>query len=326
MTPGRACCAAGAAALCVLGLPAAAPAQGYPTRPITLIVPYTAGGTTSTVSRLLADKMSETLGQPIVIENRGGAGGTIGTRAVARSAPDGYTIGLANSGTIGSSPIFYANAGFDPRKDFAPIGLIGNVANTLVVHPALPVKSMAELIAYAKANPGKISYGSPGSGTATHVAGEYLAHAAGITLTHVPYKGTGPAMADLLGGHIVMAIVPVSLIYGYVAEGRLRALAVVGTKRSSLLPDVPTVAETVLPGFEASLHYGFIAPAGTPRAIVDRLNKELRAALATADVRKALIVDGAEPTPSTPEEYAAHIDRELTKWSEVIKASGIRAE
>ena len=312
----------------LLGLAAVAPAaaQDYPNRPITLVVPFPPGGSTTIVARIIADKLSESLGQQIVVDNRGGAGGTIGTKAVSKSPPDGYTIVLGYAGTLAIGPTLYPNAGYDPRKDFEPIGLIGHAPNSLVVHPSFAVHSVKELVDYAKANPGKVNYGSAGVGTVSHVSGVYFANAAGIELTHIPYKGTGPALADLLGGHIPMAFAPIPATHANIAEGKLRGLAVTSTKRSSLLPDVPTIAESGIAGFEASLYYGLVAPARTPRPIIDKLNKALREALANDEVRKRLATDGAEPTPSTPEEYAAHIDKDETKWSKVVRESGAKAE
>jgi tripartite-type tricarboxylate transporter receptor subunit TctC len=291
-----------------------------------LIIPFAPGGSTSIVGRVIADKMSETLGEKIIVDNRAGAGGTVGTRAVAKSAPDGYTIGLGYTGTLAIGPTLYAKAGYDPRKDFAPIGMIGNSPNSLVVHPSFPAKTVAELIAYAKANPGKLNFGSAGAGTASHITGEYFGHAAGISLVHVPYKGTGPALVDLIGGHIPMAFAPIPATHANIAGGQLRGLAVTSLTRTSLLPDVPTIAESGLRGFDASLYYGLIAPAGTPRPIIDRLNKELRAALASDEVRKRLQQDGTEPTPGTPEDYAAFIDQDETKWSRIVKTSGAKEE
>jgi tripartite-type tricarboxylate transporter receptor subunit TctC len=305
---------------------AAASAQDYPTRPITLVVPFPPGGSTTIVARIVADKMSEALGQSIVIDNRGGAGGTVGSRAVAKSPADGYTILLGYTGTLAIGPTLYGNAGYDPRADFAPIGRIGTAPNTLVVHPSLPVHSVAELIAYAKANPGKLNYGSAGIGTVSHVCGEYFATAAGVKITHIPYKGTGPAIIDLLGGHIPMAFAPVPATHENARTGKLRMLAVTSAVRSTLLPDVPTIAEAALPGFEAVLRYGLVAPPGTPRAIIEKLNSALNSALASDEVRSRLAIDGAEPLPSTPAQYADDIDREETQWSKVVKASGAKAE
>jgi tripartite-type tricarboxylate transporter receptor subunit TctC len=312
--------------LALAALPLRAAAQDYPSRPITLVVPFPPGGSTTVVGRVVAEKMSETLGQPIVVENRGGAGGTVGSRSVARSTADGYTLLLGYTGTLAIGPSLYPNAGFDPRKDFAPIGRIGVAPTVLAVHPSLPVHSVAELIAYAREHPGTLNYGSAGIGTVGHLAGEFLASTAGIKLIHVPYRGTGPAMTDLLGGHIPMMFSPIPSAYGHVATGSLRALAVTGAQRSSLLPDLPTIAEAGLPGYEAALRYGLVAPAATPRPIIERLNRELRAALASAEVLKQLAADGAEALPSTPEQYAADIDREEAVWSKVVTALGLKGE
>jgi tripartite-type tricarboxylate transporter receptor subunit TctC len=315
-----------AAVAALIAMPASEPAQDYPTRPLTLVVPFPPGGSTSIVARLIADKLAETLGTQIVVDNRGGAGGTIGTRAVARSAPDGYTIVLGYTGTLAIGPSLYANVGYDPRKDFAAIGRIGTAPNTLVVHPSFNVKSVADLVAHAKANPGKINYGSAGVGTVSHVCGEYFATAAGIKIVHVPYKGTGPVLIDLIGGHIPMAFAPLPATHENARSGKLRMLAVTSAVRSTLAPEIPTIAEQGVAGFEAVLRYGLAAPAGTPQPIIEKLNKALNAALASEDVRKRLAVEGAEPLPSTPAQYADDIDREETTWSKVVKASGARAE
>jgi tripartite-type tricarboxylate transporter receptor subunit TctC len=233
---------------------------------------------------------------------------------------------LGYTGTLAIGPTLYPNVGYYPRKDFAAIGRIGTAPNTLVVHPSFAVHSVADLVAYAKANPGKVNYGSAGVGTVSHVCGEYFANAADIKLVHVPYKGTGPALIDLLGGHIPMAFAPFPATHENAKTGKLRMLAVTSATRSTLAPDVPTVAESGLPGFEAVLRYGLAAPAGTPRPIVDKLNNALNAVLASDEIRKRLAIEGAEPLPGTPEHYAEDIDREETIWSKVVKASGAKAE
>jgi tripartite-type tricarboxylate transporter receptor subunit TctC len=313
-------------AAAIAGACSSALAQHYPNRPITMIVPFAPGGSTTIVARIIAERMSEALGQQIVIDNRPGAGGTVGTRVVATSLPDGYTLELGYTGTMAIGPSLYPNAGYDPRVDFAPIGRIGTAPNTLVVHPAFPAHSVAELIAYAKANPGKINYGSAGVGTVSHVCGEYFATATGITLTHIPYRGTGPAITDLLGGQIPMAFAPIPATHANADNGSLRMLAVTSAVRSTLVPEIPTIAESGVPGFEAVLRYGLVAPAGTPRPIIERLNKELNAALASEVVRKQLAIEGAEPLSGTPEDYGADIDREERQWSKVVKASGAKGE
>ena len=321
------------ASLCVLALMSAfgggvetAGAQTYPNRTITLIIPVPPGGSTSIVGRVIADKMSQLLGQSIVVDNRGGAGGTVGTKAAAKSDPDGYTLLLGYTGTLAIGPSLYRNVGYDPRKDFVAVGMIGRAPSSLVVHPSFPVKTVAELIAYAKANPGKVNFGSAGVGTVNHITGEYFARAAGIKLVHIPYKGTGPALADLLGGHIPMAFAPIPATHANISAGLLRALAVTSTRRNSLLPDVPTMIEAGIPDFEASLAYGLVAPAGTPRAVIDRLNEALRAALASDEVKKQLAFDGTEITPTSPEQYADFIDKDERRWAELVKASGVEPE
>ncbi len=301
-------------------------AQQYPNRPMTLVVPFPPGGSATIIARIIADRLGEALGQQIVVDNRGGAGGSIAARQVARSAPDGTTILLAFTGTLAVSPMIFSNVGYDPRKDFAGIGLIGMAPSVLAVNPSVAAHSVAELIKGAKASPGKIQFGSPGIGTINHLAGELLASMGDVKITHIPYKGTAPAINDLLGGHIAMMFAPIPAAHGNVSAGMLRALGVTSVKRSHLLPDVPTVAEAGLPGFEVVLRSALLAPAGTPRAIIERLNKELNAVLATDAVKMRLAAEGGEPIPGTPEEYAADIDREEARWSKLIKSIGLKAE
>jgi tripartite-type tricarboxylate transporter receptor subunit TctC len=310
----------------VLAAANAARADDYPNRPVTLVVPFAPGGSTTIMARIVAEKMGTTLGQQVIIDNRGGAGGTIGARQVAKSAPDGYTILLGYSGTLAIGPTLYRDPGFDVRKDFVAIGRIGTAPSVLVVHPSFPASSIAEFIAVAKERPGKVDFASAGVGTVGHISAELFAHRAGLKLNHIPYKGTGPGLNDVLGGHVPMMVVPLPAVLGNVQGGKLRALGVTSARRSKLLPDVPTIAESGLPGFEAALRYGLVAPAGTPRPIVERLNKELRAALGSDEVLKRLDHEGADPLPSTPEEYGVDIDREETMWSQIVKASGAKAE
>ena len=312
---------------CIAGLLSVslAVAQDYPNRPIMLVVPYSAGGGNDAMARIVADKMSKTLGQQIVIENRGGAGGTIATRAVARSAPDGYTLVLGGTGTLAINPTLYANAGYDPRKDFAPIGLIATSALVVLVHPSIAAKSISELVALAKREPGKLNYASAGPGSGIHLAAELFASMAGIKLTHIPYRGSAPALNDLVGGHVNIYFSSLPPAVGIAGEGKVRALAVTGPQRSHVFPELPTVAEAGLPGYEAVLHYGIVAPAGTPRSIVDKLNAALREALASEETKAVLIGTGADPLSSTPEQYAADIDHEETRWSRIVKAAGVKA-
>src|SRR3979490_2328583 len=313
----------------MFGLPGAsvdAQAQTFPNRTITLVIPFAPGGSPSIVGRVIADKMSELLGEKVVVDNRPGAGGTVGTKAVAKSNPDGYALLLGYTGTLAIGPSLYKSVGYDPRKDFAPIGLIRYPPNALAWNPSFPAKTVAELIAYAKANPGKVNFGSAGAGTVSHITGEYFAASAGIKLVHIPYKGTGPALTDLLGGHIPMAFAPIPASHPSVTAGLLRALAVTSTTRSGLLPEGPTIAESALPGFDASLYYGLVAPAGTPRPVIDKLNKTLQAALASDEVKKQLGLDGTEITPGTPEDYSDFIDKDEKKWAQLVKASGVERE
>ncbi len=314
------------AVLVILNGVSIAGAQEYPSRPVTLIVPFPPGGSTTVMARTIDEKMSDILGQQIVIDNRGGAGGTVAARAFVRAAADGYTLLLGYSGTIAIGPSLYPNVGFDPHKDFSPIGLIGSAPAVLAIHPSFPVKSVSELIAYAKAKPGEVSYGSAGVGTATHIAGKLFVAMSGVKITHIPYRGSGPVLNDLVGGHIPMSFTPIPAVHSHIESGTLRALAVTSLKRSALLPDVPTIAEAGLPGYETVLNYGLLAPVGTPRSIVDKLNNALRATLALPDVQRRLAVDGAEPLPSSPEEYQADINQEVAKWSKIIREAGIKAE
>ena len=314
------------AALALLAVQPVARADDYPNRPITLIVPFPPGGSTNVVARIVADKLSAALGQQVVVDNRGGAGGTIGTRFAAKAAPDGYTILLSYTATMAIAPAMNVNAGYDPRKEFVPIGMIGAAPNVLVVHPSLPVRSVAELIAYAKAAPAPLLYGSPGVGTVNHLAGEYLANETGMKLQHVPYKGNGPAISDLLGGHIPMMFLPIPVALGNVKAGSLRGLAITSATRSNLLPDLPTLAESGVPGFDVALRYGMVAPAGTPAAVIARLNKELNTALQSEDVKSRLTTEGAEALPGTPEAYAADIDADEKKWGGLVRKLGLKVE
>jgi tripartite-type tricarboxylate transporter receptor subunit TctC len=317
------------AALAAVGLWAAsvpATAQPYPNRPISLVVPFPPGGSTTIVARIVAEKMSETLGQTIVIDNRGGAGGTVGTRAAAKSPPDGYTILLSYTATMAIGPYVQAAAGYDPRKDFAPIGRIGATPMVIVVHPSVAAKSVADLIGLIKKEPKPYQFGSAGVSTVGHLAGELFAYQAKLKMAHIPYKGTGPMMTDLLGGHIKLSFTNIPSAHGSVSSGKLRALAVASAKRSPMMSDVPTASQSGLAGYEAGLLYGLSAPAGTPKAVIDRLNKELRAALASPEVKKRLATEGAEALPSTPQEYAADIERENAVYSKLIKSIGLKAK
>jgi tripartite-type tricarboxylate transporter receptor subunit TctC len=300
--------------------------QPYPHRSITLVVPFAPGGSSSTAARSVADKMSRALGQQILIENRPGAGGTVATRSVAKTAADGYTILLTTNATLAIAPSLFHNLGYDPRGDFEPIGLIAATPNVIVVHPGFPAQSLADLIKIGKEAAAPIPYGSPGAGTLNHLTMELLAHRTGMKVAHVPYKGAGPALNDLLGGHLQVLISAVPNAHSQIAAGSIRPLAVTGAKRAPLLPGVPTLIEAGLPGYEVPLRWGLAAPAGTAHAVIDTLSQALNSTLASEEVRARLALEGAEPQSTTPAEYAALIDRELTMWSDLVSAVGLKLE
>ncbi len=308
-----------------LGVATQARAQIYPARPITLVVPAAPGGGNDTVARVIAEKMGRLLGQQFVVENRPGAGGTIAARQVARAAPDGNTIGIGNPAVLAIAPAMLPNVGYDPVKDFEPVGMIAASPHIILINNFIPAKTLAEFIALAKAEPGKYTFASGGAGSPAHLGPELLASIAGIKLTHVPYKGTGPAIADLLGGHVSMTYSSLPPAIGLVREGKVRPIAIASPKRSALLPDVPTASET-LPGYESTQRYGIIAPAHTPPTIVAKLNAALREALDSGEVKSRVEAEGAETTPGSPQEYAADIATEAAKWGKVIKQLGLKAE
>jgi tripartite-type tricarboxylate transporter receptor subunit TctC len=313
-----------AAFLAAVGRPAYA--QSYPSRTVTLVVPFPPGGGVDALARILAERLTVSLKQSVVVENRTGGGGTIGTRQVAKAEPDGYTLMLAHTGTISINPSLYANAGYDPRKDFAPIGLIGSMPVALIAHPSFPAKTVADVIAIAKREPGKLNFGTSAVGTGGYLTAEYFKSVAGLDMTIIPYRGTAPLMNDLIGGHVPVSFGVLPPAIGNIQSGSLRAIAVTGTRRFSLLPDVPTASESGLPGFDAVLHYGLIAPAGTPRPIIERLNKELRALAESDLVKQRIQAEGGDAMTSTPEEYAKDIDQEETKWSTLIKKLSLKVE
>jgi tripartite-type tricarboxylate transporter receptor subunit TctC len=316
------------AGLAAAHLSAARPAtaQVYPARPVTIVVPFAAGGGNDILARLLAQHMSQALGQQFVIENRAGAGGTIGARAVAKAAPDGYSLMVGHSGVFAIAPALYADPGYDPRRDFAPIGLIGSYQQILVTHPSLPVRRISDLIALARKEPGKITYATAGVGSGSHVSTELFAMMAGVKLTHIPYRGTGALQGDLVGGHVDMAISTFPSVFGEIRSGLLRTIAVTGETRSPIFPDVPTIAESGVPGYAAVIHYGMVAPAGISPAIADRLNAELRAALGSEDVRARIAEEGGEALPGTPDQQAKDMAQEEAKWGALVGKLGIRSE
>jgi tripartite-type tricarboxylate transporter receptor subunit TctC len=304
-----------------------ASAADYPDHAIKMIVPFAAGGGTDVLARIVAQNLNSKWGQPVVVENQPGASGGIGTRAVMKAPPDGYTLLMASTGALMAVSSGAGGDGpFDVNKLLSPIAVAAAPPYLLVASPTLPVTSTADLIRYAKEKPEGLTFGSSGVGAASHLSGLLFASATGIKLLHIPYKGTGPALTDLLGGHIPMAFAPIPASHPSVTAGLLRALAVTSTTRSGLLPEVPTIAEQALPGFDASLYYGLVAPAGTPRPVIDKLNKTLQAALASDEVKKQLGLDGTEITPGTPEDYSAFIDKDEKKWAQLVKASGVEQE
>ena len=303
---------------------AQAPAPAYPVKSVRLVVPSSPGGGTDILARVLAQKMSETFGQQFVVENRPGAGQVIGIEAVARSAPDGYTLLMAASAIV-INEVLYAKPPYDTLHDFAPVTLGASLPNILVVHPALPVKSVRELIVLAKTRAGQLNYSSAGSGTSPHLSMELFRLMAGITLTHIPYKGSGPATVDLLAGQVQLSMPNVLTALPHIKGGKLRGLGVTSSKRATGLPDIPAIAET-LPGYEAIQWYGILAPAGTSRDIVGKLQAEIARILVLPEVKDRLAADGADAVGSRPDEFAAYIRAELAKWGKVVKTGGIKLE
>jgi len=308
-----------------LALATAAVAQDYPTRPIHMIVPYPPGGGTDIVARVITEPLGQALGQPIVIDNRGGAAGNVGTEAAARATPDGYTVLFTlSSHTI--NPKLYAKLPFDVEKDFVPIGLAANIPQILVANPSLPANNVQELIAYAKANPGKLNYASVGTGSPGHIAGELFKLRTGVDMVHVPYKGGGPAVTDTLGGQVQLLFVSMPAAWQFVKSGRLKAFAVTSDKRSVVAPDIPTLAEAGVPDCVVNSWYGALVPAKTPPAVAAKLSAALAKVVQSSDVRERLLLQGAEATTSTPQEFDAQIRDELAKWDYVIRAAKIKPE
>ena len=313
-----------AAALGVgLSLPATVAAQAsFPSKPLIIIVPFTPGGTTDILARIVGQGLSTEFGQSVVIENRAGAGGNIGAQVAAKAAPDGYTLFMGTVGTQAINASLYKKMPFDPIKDFAPLTRVANVPNLLVANPAQPFKSVAELIAYAKANPGKVNFASSGNGTSIHLSGELFKTMAKVQMVHVPYKGSAPALTDLLGNQVGIMFDNLPSVIPHVRSGKLRPLAITTAKRSPELPDVPTIAESGLPGYEATSWFGLLAPAGTPAPVISKLNAAIVKVLAQADVRKRISDQGAEVYSETPEQFAAFIQAEGIKWGKVVRDSG----
>jgi tripartite-type tricarboxylate transporter receptor subunit TctC len=312
--------------LLALALSVPALAQEYPSRTVTLVVPYPPGGGVDAMARVVAERLSVALGQQVVVDNRGGGSGLVGTRAVVKAAPDGYTLLLGHTGSISINPSLYANAGYDPRKDFAAIGLIASMPVVLIAHPSFPAKTIGDFVALAKKEPGKLNLGTSAVGTGGYMSAELFKATAGIDVAIIPYKGTALVMNDLLGGHVPIAFGVIPPALGNIQAGKLRAIAVASPQRTSLLPGVPTFAESGMPGFESVLHYGLLAPAGTPRPIVDKLNAELRKLASNEEVKKRIATEGGDPLTSSPEEYAADIDQEEAKWAALIRRLNLKVE
>jgi len=315
-----------AALVCLLAAVTVAPAADYPDRVVTLVVPYPPGGGVDAMARVVAAKLSDAFKQQVIVDNKSGAGGTLGTRLVAHAAPDGYTLLLGHTGTLSINPSLYTHVGYDPRKDFAPIGLVAAMPVALIAHPSFPAKSVAEFIALAKKEPGTLNLGTAPLGTGGYMSAEQFKSVAGLDVAIIPYKGSALVINDLLGGHVPVALSVLPPALGNIQAGKLRAIAVTSKKRFSLLPDVPTFDESGLPGFEAVLHYGLLAPAGTPKEIVDRLSAELRKLVDTDDVKQRIHFEGGDPLTSTPAEYAADIDKEETKWGGLVRKLNLKVE
>lgn len=294
----------------------------FPTKPITMIVPFPPGGPTDLVARVIAQKMSESIGQPVIIDNKGGANGNLGAMVAVKAPADGYTL-LYNTSSITLSPALYKNLSYDVQRDLAPVALVAVVPLALVVAPNVPANTVKEFIAYAKANPGKLSYGSAGNGNVTHLGAFQFVQANSIDAVHIPYKGSAPANVDLAGGQIQFMTDTVNSVMAFVRDKRMKMLAVTTPKRMSLFPDVPTLTESGMPGFEVGAWQGLMVPANTPKPIIERLNVEIVKALQNPEVRQKLALQGAEPLGSSPEAYGAYVQKELTRWSILVKQTGI---
>ncbi len=299
--------------------------DAYPSKPVRLILPFPPGGGTDILGRMIAERLSAALGQPVVTENRGGAGGNVGAEAAARSAPDGYTIVLV-APSLAISPTLYSKLNYDPVKDFAPISLVATVPNVVITQPSLNAPTLKEFIAAAKARPGGLNFGSGGSGTSNHLAGELFNIVAGVKLVHIPYKGVNLAMQDVLAGNVHFVVIGIPAAVPHIRAGKLRALAVIAPSRSPALPEVPTAAEAGLPDFDVTTWYGVLAPAATPRPIVTRLNQELVRIMHSAELRDRLAASGTDPLTSTPEEFADYIRKEIAKWGDVVRKANLKAD
>jgi tripartite-type tricarboxylate transporter receptor subunit TctC len=317
--------AAAFAAAASVSLPAAGQGKDFPTKPIRIVVPFAPGGGNDILARVIAPRLSEILGQPVIVENRPGAGGNIGTEIVARAAPDGYTILMA-SNQVTINPAAGAKLPFELERDFAPVGMVASVPIILVANAQQPYKTLQEFIAYAKANPRTVNYSSPGTGTPQHLAGELFARLTKTDLAHVPYKGTGPAISDVVGGQVQISFATLASVQSFVQNGRLKAIGIAGDQRAASLPALPTFVEAGLRGYEAALWYSLLVPAATPRSVITRVNGALEQALGTAAIREQLVARGFDPQSSTPEQLAQRIKQDLARWDRVVRESGIKLE
>jgi len=307
-------------------LPLAASAQGYPSKTVTIIVPFAAGGTTDLLARIVGQSLMAELGQTVVIDNRAGAGGNIGASMVAKAAPDGYTLLMGTVGTHAINEALYSKLPFDPHKDFAPLSRVATVPNLLVVHPSQPFKTVQDVIDYARAHPGQINYGSSGNGTSIHLSAEMFKSMTGTDMLHIPYKGSGPAVADLLGNQFALMFDNLPTVIPHVRSGKLRPIAVTTTTRSPELPDIPTIAESGVPGFEAFSWFGLFAPKGTPQPVIDTLHSALAKVLAKSEVKDKIAGQGGHVVIDTPAQFTAFIEAETAKWGKVVKASGAKVD
>lgn len=310
----------------VLGMSSPVSAQTYPSRQIRVIAPFPPGGGTDIIARLIQDKFAQALGQPVVIDNRPGASGILGTELTAKAPPDGYTIGMGTSNTLAANPGMFPKLSYDPRRDLAMISQIATQPNLLAVHPSLPVQTVSDLLTLARRRPGQINYASSGNGSSHHMSGELLKLMGRVNLVHIPYKGTGPAIVDAMGGHVELVFAGTAALTAHIKAGRLRAIGVTSAKRLAPFPEIPTIAEGGLPGYEISAWHGMIAPAHTPAAIVSRLHAAVVSALADADIRKRLAVMGAEPVGSTPEAFTAFLHEDIERLGKLIRAANIKAD
>jgi len=305
-------------------MPPLATAQAYPAKPIRWISPWPAGGANDIFSRAIGQRIGESLGQQVLVDNRPGAAGTIGSDIAAKAPADGYTLVMGSSPTHAIAPALYPALPYDPLRDFSAVTLVGSVPNVLVLHPSVPAKTVKEFIAVAKARPGKLNFASTGNGTSQHLSAELFKFMAGLDMVHIPYKGTAPALTELVAGQVDLAFENMPALIPHIQAGRLRALAVTTTKRSAVMPELPTIAEAALPGYDASVWFGVFAPAGTPRPVIDRLHGEILKALQTQDLKSRMIAMGTDVSGMGPDDFSAYVRKEIPKWANLVKAAGVK--